>query len=181
MSWFRGFLFGSEVRLRTFNQWFVYALNLGHGFLNLMPPPLRNLGFRLALGRVGRHVYFDYGVYVKFPWLVEMGDHVSLNRGVQFFPGFRERSRIVLGSHVYVGPGVSFFAAGHEVREFSRHTGADIVVEDQVWLGAGAIILQGVRVGANSVVGAGSVVTEDVPPGTIVAGSPARVIRSLSS
>lgn len=164
--------------MRTFNQAFVYVVHLLHGLLDLLPPPLRNLGFRLMLRRVGKHVFFDYGVYVKFPWLVEIGDHVSVNRGAQFYPGFRERSRIVLGSHVYVAPGVGFFAAGHDVRDLTQHTGADIVVEDHVWLGAGAIVLPGVRVGAKSIVGAGSVVTRDVPAGTIVAGNPARVIRS---
>jgi acetyltransferase-like isoleucine patch superfamily enzyme len=51
------------------------------------------------------------------------------------------------------------------------------VIEDDVWIGAGAIILDGVRVGTGSVIGAGSVVTEDLPPFSVVAGSPAKVIR----
>ncbi|RYY70023.1 MAG: sugar O-acetyltransferase, partial [Chitinophagaceae bacterium] len=54
-------------------------------------------------------------------------------------------------------------------------------IEDDVWIGAGAIILQGVTVGKKSIVGAGAVVTKDVPPGVVVAGNPARIIKTLKN
>jgi maltose O-acetyltransferase len=177
VSRFKQYLFRDQVRMRTFNQSYVYLIHLTQSFLNLMPPPLRNLGFRLLLKRMGRHTFIDYNVYIKFPWLVEIGEHVSINRGVQFFSGFKERYRVIIGNHVYIAPDVGFFAAGHDIRDLSQHVGGDIVVSDNVWIGARAILLPGVTIGENSIVGAGSVVTQDVPANRIAVGNPARVIR----
>ena len=177
MKRFKEFLFGNQVRMRTFNQSYVYLMHLVQSFLNLMPPPLRNIGFRLLLKRMGRHTFFDYDVYIKFPWLVEIGDHVSINRGVKFFSGFKERYRVIIGNHVYIAPNVGFFAAGHDIHDLSQHVGGDIVVGDNAWIGAGAILLPGVTIGENSIVGAGSVVTQDIPDNKIAVGNPARVIK----
>lgn len=177
MKRYKEYLFQNQVRMRSVNQLYAYLMNLIQIFLNLLPPPLRNLGFRILLHRVGKHAFFDYNVYVKFPWLVEIGDHVSINRGAQFFSGFNERHRIVLGNHVYIAPNVGFFAAGHDVIDLSQHVGGDIIVEDNVWIGAGAIILPGVNIGESCIIGAGSVVTQDVPPNSIAVGNPARVIK----
>jgi maltose O-acetyltransferase len=170
-------IFENQVRMRMFNQAFVYAIHLLHGLLNLMPPFLRNFAFGRMLGRCGRQVFFDYGIYVKFPWLLEVGNDVAINRGVKFFPAFHGNHRIILGDDVYVAPNVGFFASGHDIEELSTLTGADIVVGSHVWIGANAIILPGVCIGSHCVIGAGSVVTRNIPAGSIAAGNPAKVIR----
>ncbi len=178
MKRYKEFIFQSQVRMRTLNQIYVYLIHLLQIFLNLMPPFIRNFGYRMMLQRVGEHTFFDYNIYVKFPWLVEIGDHVSINRGVQFFSGFKERYRIILGNHVYIAPNVGFFAAGHDIYDLSVHVGGDIIVGENVWIGAGSIVLPGITIGDNSVIGAGSVVTKNVPPNSIAVGNPARVIKN---
>ncbi len=81
-----------------------------------------------------------------------------------------------------IGPNVSIITTGHPLEPSQRRAatiGKRIVIERNVWIAAGAIIVGGVTVGENSVVAAGSVVTKDVLPNTLVGGNPARVIRSI--
>jgi maltose O-acetyltransferase len=82
-----------------------------------------------------------------------------------------------------VGPGVQIYTAAHHLQAETRIQGWEvakpIVIEDNVWIGGGAILLPGVRIGRNAVVGAGAVGPRSVPANTVVAGNPARVIREI--
>jgi acetyltransferase-like isoleucine patch superfamily enzyme len=81
-----------------------------------------------------------------------------------------------------VGPNVNIITSGHPIEPSQRRafvTAKPIVIERNVWIAAGATIIGGVTVGENAVVAAGTVVTRDVPPNTLVAGNPARVIRTI--
>jgi acetyltransferase-like isoleucine patch superfamily enzyme len=157
---------------------YVYFIHLIQSLLNIMPPFIRNFGFHLMLHRVGKNSFFDYGLYIKFPWLVEIGSNVSINRGAQFYPGYKEKSRIILGDQVYIAPNVCFYAAGHDVQDLSQITGGGITVGDNVWIGANAVILPGVNIGPNCIIGAGSVVNRDVPANSFAAGNPACVLKT---
>ena len=95
---------------------------------------------------------------------------------------------IVVGNHCLLSAGVRVHDNdGHPVDPDRRRAGepiapdeaAAVVIEDNVWIGACAIVLKGVTIGENAIVGTGAVVTKDVPPNTIVAGNPARVVRGL--
>jgi acetyltransferase-like isoleucine patch superfamily enzyme len=93
---------------------------------------------------------------------------------------------IVIQDDVLVGSAVQIYVSNHRYDDHTRpiidqgHTaGRTVVLERGCWIGAGAIILPGVTVGRNAVVGAGSVVTRDVAPGTVIAGNPAKLIRSI--
>ncbi|MEV6282227.1 DapH/DapD/GlmU-related protein [Kribbella sp. NPDC051770] len=117
-------------------------------------------------------VYSDHGVNVR------VGRHVFVNQGCRF----NDVGGIELGDHVMLGPNVSLITSGHPVAPDQRRSGitaAPIRVGPNAWIGASAIILQGVTIGADAVVAAGAVVTRDVPPRTLAAGTPARTIRQL--
>ena len=89
---------------------------------------------------------------------------------------------IDIGDEVMLGPNVSLLSSGHPVEPVDRTrriTAAPIVIGSNVWIAAGAIVLQGLTIGADAVIAAGAVVTNDVPASTLVAGVPARVIREL--
>lgn len=82
-----------------------------------------------------------------------------------------------------IGPNVSLITSGHPIAPSQRRVGVTakpIVIARNVWIAAGATIIGGVTVGENSVVAAGSVVTRDVPPNSLVGGNPAKVIRSIA-
>lgn len=168
-------------RLKMFvNSVYVYLIHLLHLVLNLLPGIARVAILRPLLRKCGSHVYIDHNVYIKFPWLVEIGDTVSINRGVEIYSDFFSHSIVKIGSNVRIAPNAKIHAAGHEIESGEyMHAGADVVIGDKVWIGAGAHILQGVVVGESSVVAAGSVVTKDVPAHSLVGGVPAKVIRQI--
>ncbi|MFI5523326.1 sugar O-acetyltransferase [Streptomyces platensis] len=116
--------------------------------------------------------FTEYGLNTRF------GENVFVNQGCTFM----DKGGIRIGNGVMVAPKVSLITGGHplslaERREFLSF--APIVIEDDVWIGTAAVITQGVTIGAGAVVAAGAVVTRDVPAGTVVAGVPARVIKTI--
>ena len=165
-------------RKRLLNGLYIWAIHWLHLVLDLLPAPLRGFLWRPFLGKCGRGVMIDHKVYFKYPWLVELADDISINRGVEFYPGLMQKARICIGSGVRIAPNVRLHAAGHDPDDpLLRDVAADIFVGDHAWLGAASLILPGARIGARAVVAAGAVVTGDVPDGAIVAGVPARIVR----
>lgn len=118
-------------------------------------------------------LYSDHGVNIR------VGRNVFINQACIL----NDIGGIDIGDDVMIGPRVSLLTSGHPLEPSRRRrqvVAAPIVVGRGVWLGAGATVLQGVTVGADAVVGAGAVVTRDVPPATLVAGVPARVVREIA-
>jgi len=118
------------------------------------------------------------------PFFTEHGLHIRVGRDVFINQNctLMDIGGIELGDEVMLGPGVNLISTGHALhpaQRRSRITGAPIRIGRNVWICAGATVLQGVTVGENSVIAAGAVVTHDVPAGVLVAGVPARVIRRV--
>jgi acetyltransferase-like isoleucine patch superfamily enzyme len=87
---------------------------------------------------------------------------------------------IIIGDNLWDGPGIKIISANHDFKNLALHTpGKPIVIGNNVWIGANAIILPEVTIGDNAIIGAGSVVTHDVEGNCIVAGNPAKIIRRL--
>ena len=112
-------------------------------------------------------------------------DNVGLNSGVII--NANSGNSITIGQDVRIGPYSILRAANHNFQSLDKpiylqgYQSGDIVVEDDVWIGANVSVLNNVRIGRSSIVGAGSVVTSDIPAYSIAAGVPARVIRQRKS
>lgn len=109
---------------------------------------------------------------------IRVGQNVFVNQNCTFY----DLGGLDIADDVMIGPNVSLITAGHPLEPLQRRAatvGKPIVIERNVWIAASVTIVGGVTVGESSVVAAGSVVTRDVPPNTLVAGNPARVIRSI--
>lgn len=157
-------------------------LAIGLVFLSRVWLRLRMLVLRPAFRRYGNHFIFDPGGYYSFK-NIEVGDDVSIGTGAVLLAS---DSKIVIGNKVLLGPNVMIIGGDHntsvpgrfvyDVIEKRPEDDQDVMIEDDVWIGSGAIILKGVRLGRGSVVAAGAVVTREVLPYTIVGGVPARII-----
>ena len=160
--------------------------------------------------RLGSNVYLDQGVYLHAcPGGIEIGDnsfvmhgavlpvynfrdlpHAFIRIGRDSLIGemnvLRGQGGITIGNRVYTAPLVQLLAVNHVYSDPNRPmveqgiTAEGIVVEDDVWIGAGAVITDNVHIGKGAVIAAGAVVTQDVPPHTVVGGVPARVLKTVT-
>ncbi|WP_304515554.1 MULTISPECIES: sugar O-acetyltransferase [unclassified Demequina] len=125
------------------------------------------------------------GLDIRPPISVEYGERVSIGANVFINSDFMVigSGRITIGNNVLIGPGTRLYTPNHsldvELRRQGWEIGLPITIEDDAWLGGSVVVCPGVTIGARAVVGAGSVVTKDVPPDVVVAGNPARVVREL--
>jgi acetyltransferase-like isoleucine patch superfamily enzyme len=144
---------------------------------------LKMILLRSAFKKHGRHFIFDPAGDYTFE-TIQVGDDVTLGVGVLLLAS---ESRIIIGNKVMFGPKVTIIGGDHNTSVIGKfmydvHTkrpedDQDVIIEDDVWVGAQAIILKGVRVGRGSVIAAGSLVYRDVPPYTTVAGVPALMVN----
>jgi len=124
-------------------------------------------------------------VEIRPPMFVDYGSHIRI--GARTFINFGltalDVAAITIVDDVLVGPNVQLLTPIHpiapEPRRAKWEAALPITIEDNVWIGGLAVICPGVRVGQDSVIGAGAIVTKDVPPGSIAVGNPARVVRSV--
>lgn len=173
----RSLITAARVRLRKFND----TPNDN--------APARIAALKALLGRFGRS-WIESPFTVDYGINVEIGDFCFVNMGCTFL----DSNRIVLGDSIALGPNVQLITATHPVAPRERRIDypADaelpmravgfalpIVIGDYCWIGAGAIVLPGVTIGAGTTIGAGSVVTRSIPPNVVAAGNPCRVIREI--
>ena len=135
---------------------------------------------RDILGGMGEKVNFEPDFRCEF------GSNIFI--GNNFFANFdcviMDCNRIVIGDNVLFGPRVGLYAGNHATHPEDRVAGGcyskPITIGDNVWVGAGVHIMGGVTIGRNSIIGAGSVVTKDIPENVIAAGVPCRMIREIT-
>jgi maltose O-acetyltransferase len=125
------------------------------------------------------------GAHVEPPFACDYGDNITLGARafVNFNAVFLDCAAITIGDRVQIGPGVQLLAADHPLDPDLRRAGFEnarpIDIGPDAWIGGGAIVLPGITIGENSVIGAGSVVTKPIPANSVAVGNPCRVIREL--
>ena len=142
------------------------------------------------LGHVGKNVHVDIDFHCECGKHIFMGDKVIVNMNCTFV----DNNRIDIGSNVLIASNVQIYTATHstkvdermvqdcpEEQEICRTYALPVRIEDGVWIGGGVVILPGVTIGRNSVIGAGSVVTRSIPANCVAVGNPCRVIRQIDN
>lgn len=143
-------------------------------FYPLRLSKLRGLRHKLVLKTCGWGTTIDRYVTILGGNNVQMGQYCTINAYVHIWG----HQGVTLGDRVLVASHVSITSLTHDyTREDMRPIGSPVVIHDDVWIGAHAVIMPGITIGRGAVVGAGAVVREDVPPFAIVVGVPARIVR----
>lgn len=143
-------------------------------------PKKRKIFYKFTMPGGVDFQFLHPGLVINFPENVKLGNNLIFNRNVSI----TARSGVSLGNDVLLGPNVVINDSNHLFKDRDKpittqgHTAEEIVIEDDVWIAANSVILKGVHIGKGAVVAAGSVVTKDVPPYTVVAGVPARKIKN---
>ena len=150
---------------------------------NLLPPEQQEEQMALLkqiLGKTGEHVYIEAPFHCDYGYNIEVGENFFANYNFVVL----DVGKVRIGENVQIAPNVSIYTAGHPVHPQSRNSGyeygIDITIGNNVWIGGNACIMPGVTIGDNAVIGAGSIVTKDIPDNVIAAGNPCRVLRKIT-
>lgn len=125
------------------------------------------------------------GAFINPPFYCDYGSHIKV--GKNFFANYNctliDVARITIGNNCKLAPNVAIYTAGHPIHPDTRNSlyeyGKAVTIGDNVWVGGNTVICPGVHIGSNVVIGAGSVVTRDIPDWCVAAGNPCRVLHGI--
>lgn len=126
------------------------------------------------------------GAWINPPFYCDYGFNIEV--GKNFFANYNctmlDVAKITIGDNCFMAPNVAIYTAGHPIHPDIRNTmyeyGIPVSIGDNVWIGGNTVICPGVTIGSNCVIGAGSVVTKDIPDWSVAAGNPCKVIRKIT-
>ncbi len=153
------------------------AAKLCHQISSCFEAEEKNALIQSLFGRSDETTLLNGQFFCDYGYNIEVGKNFYMNtNGVILDCG-----KVTIGDYVMIGPNVTLCTAGHPLDAETRYTYEEfakpIAIADKVWIGANVVVLPGVSIGYGAVVGAGSVVTKDVPENTVVVGDPARVVK----
>ena len=152
-------------------------------FNNTDPRDLNKLDelLRDILGKAGRNITILQPFRCDYGKNIEVGDNFFANYNFVVL----DVAKVSIGNNVFIAPNVAIYTAGHPVHYEMRNTmleyGIPVTIGDNCWIGGNVVICPGVSIGEGSVIGAGAVVTKDIPANVIAAGNPCRVIREITN
>ena len=149
---------------------------------NQLPPSQtarREEIIRKLFGRTGKSFLVEQPFYCDYGYNIEVGENFYANVNCVILDG----AKVSFGDNVFIAPNCGFYTAGHPLDVAQRNQGLEyaypIRIGNNVWIGANVSVLPGVTIGDNCVIGAGSVVTKDIPANSLAVGNPCKVIRSI--
>lgn len=132
------------------------------------------------LGKTGENFIILPPFYCDYGYNIEIGENFFSNMNFVILDGAKVR----IGNDVFIAPNVGIYTAGHPLDAEQRRKGLEyaypVTIGNNVWIGAQACILPGVSIGDNTVIGAGSVVTKDIPANVLAVGNPCKVLRPIT-
>ena len=131
------------------------------------------------LGKTKDNFLIEQSFECDYGYNIEIGENFYSNHNLVIL----DANKVVFGDNVFIGPNCGFYTAGHPLDAETRNKGLEyakpIKVGNDVWFGGKVVVLPGVKIGNNVVIGAGSVVTKDIPENSIAVGNPCKVIKNI--
>ncbi|MDO4283232.1 MAG: sugar O-acetyltransferase [Clostridia bacterium] len=131
------------------------------------------------LGKIKGDFIIEQPFICDYGFNIEIGDRFYANHNLVIL----DCNKVKFGDNVFIAPNCSFYTAGHPLDAKTRNQGLEyakpIEVGNNVWIGGNVVVLPGVKIGDNSVIGAGSIVTKDIPANVVAYGNPCRVVRNI--
>lgn len=131
------------------------------------------------LGKTNGNFLIEQPFICDYGYNIEIGENFYSNHNLTILDG----NKVKFGDNVFIAPNCSFYTAGHPVDAETRNKGLEyakpIEVGNNVWIGGDVVVLPGVKIGDNTVIGAGSVVTKDIPSNSVAVGNPCKVIKQI--
>lgn len=158
------------------------AKDLCFEYNNLKPSDIDNQRAIMSklLGKTKGNFYVTAPFYCDYGYNIEVGENFYSNHNLVILDG----GKVTFGDNVFIAPNCCFSTAGHPLDSEQRNKGLEfaypITVGNNVWFGAGVIVLPGITIGDDVVIGAGTIVNRNIPSGVIAAGNPCRVIREIT-
>ncbi|PRB00551.1 maltose acetyltransferase [Chryseobacterium sp. MYb7] len=135
---------------------------------------------RRILGSIKENICIEPNFWCDYGYNIKVGENFYANHNLVIL----DCAKVEFGDNVFIGPNCSFYTAGHPLDAEQRNEGLEyahsIKVGNNVWLGGNVVVLPGVSIGNNSVIGAGSVVTKDIPDHVVAVGNPCKVVKNIT-
>ncbi len=159
----------------------VKAKDLCHEYNCLKPSDIegRRECLQKILGKTKENFWIEQNFWCDYGYNIEIGENFYANHNLTILDG----NKVIFGDNVFIGPNCGFYTAEHPLDFQTRNQGLEyakpIEVGDNVWFGGNVVVLPGRKIGSNVVIGAGSVVTKDIPSNVVAVGNPCKVIKVL--
>ncbi|WNI37869.1 sugar O-acetyltransferase [Chryseobacterium sp. SG20098] len=131
------------------------------------------------IGSIKENICIEPNFWCDYGYNIKAGENFYANHNLVIL----DCAKVEFGDNVFIGPNCSFYTAGHPLDVQQRNEGLEyahpIKVGDNVWLGGNVVVLPGVSIGNNSVIGAGSVVTKDIPENVVAVGNPCKIVKNI--
>ena len=154
---------------------------LCYEYNNLRPTEIEKKDelIKKILGKSGKNIRIEPNFYCDYGYNIFVGDNFYMNYNCVILDG----AKVEFGDNVFIGPNCGFYTAGHPIEIDLRNKGLEyakpIKIGNNVWFGGNVVVLPGVTIGNNVTIGAGSVVTKDIPDNSIAYGNPCKKVRDI--
>lgn len=157
------------------------AQELCYDYNNLIPSNIdeRKKILEKLLGKTKKNYLIEQPFFCDYGYNIEIGENFYSNHNLIILDG----NKVIFGDNVFIAPNCAFYTAGHPIDVNRRNQGLEyakpIKIGNNVWIGGNVVVLPGVTIGDNTVIGAGSIVTRDIPANVVAVGNPCRVIKQI--